>query len=237
MIKKQRGVTLIELLISMTLGLALIGGIGQLFIQSQKSFRLQRNISDMTDDGVFVLEDLARGLSLAGYSADGSTVTSYIGSNSKDNELFYSFKLGDSSQRDNSICLAGSSTTIGSTITVDIFIENTNDLSCVSGTATQPLIQNVEKLVFKYGIRNTQATLDTTDDTFYYTNSTGAAGNWGSVFAIKVFLVLRSEDTNLTRTKTGWSIDGGATEYPTVDEKRIYKVFSKTIYLRAADHW
>ena len=68
MIKKQRGVTLIELMVSMMLGLALVAGISQLFIQSQKSFRLQQNLSDMTNDASFILEELAKGILLAGFA-------------------------------------------------------------------------------------------------------------------------------------------------------------------------
>jgi type IV pilus assembly protein PilW len=224
--KRQRGVTLIEIMISMMLGLGLIAGIGQLFIQSQKSFTLQRNLSDMTDDATFALEDLAKGVLLAGYAEDGSAVADYIGSNSTDSTLYYSFKLGDLSQRNNSICLAGSSTTISDKITVNILIENTDDLSCVSGAATQPLIQNVEKLVLKYGIRNK------TNGTFYYTDAATitAASNWANVFAVKVFLVLHSEDDHLTRNKGYYyDIDGNKV---TMTDNRLYKTFSKTIFLR-----
>jgi Tfp pilus assembly protein PilW len=71
--KRQLGVTLLELLISMALALSLVAGLGQLFIQSQKSFTLQRNLSDITDDGAFILETIAKGLNQAGFSADGST--------------------------------------------------------------------------------------------------------------------------------------------------------------------
>ncbi len=228
MIKKQRGVTLIELMVSMMLGLALVAGISQLFIQSQKSFTMQRNLSDMTDDGTFILEDLAKGLLLAGYSEDGSAVSGYIGTNSTDNELYYSFKLGSLSQLNNSICIANSYA-IGDLVTVHIYNNATNALTCVSKSASQPLISDVQQLVFKYGIH------DKTTSQFYYAK-TADVSDWTKVFSVKVFLVMRSADKNLTRFKTGWSIEGGATEYPAIDEKRLYKVFSKTIYLRAADH-
>ena len=66
MIKKQRGVTLIELLVSMVLAVSLAAGLSQLFVQSQTSFKLQRNLSDMTDDASFILEELAKGVNLAG---------------------------------------------------------------------------------------------------------------------------------------------------------------------------
>lgn len=229
MMKKQHGVTLIELMVAMMLGLGLVAGIGQLFIQSQKSFTMQRNLSDMMDDGVFALEDLAKGLLLAGYSDDGSSVANYIGNNSTDNELYYSFKLGDSSQLNNSICITGTPA-IGSIITVRIYKDSANNdaFSCVSNVTAQPLIQNVEKILFRYGIRNKISR------TFYYTDAATVTANnlWSNVFAIKVFLVLRSTDDNLVRIQKGYEIDG-VQQTPVPTDRRMYKTFSKTIFLRA----
>ena len=71
MTQKQSGMTLIELLISMLISLFLIAGMSQIFMQSQKNFALERNLSDMTEDAVFVLDLLSKSLSLAGYSSDG----------------------------------------------------------------------------------------------------------------------------------------------------------------------
>lgn len=56
MIKKQRGVTLIELLISMTLSLALIAGISSLFVQMQKSNKVQTAVAGIMDDNRYIQE-------------------------------------------------------------------------------------------------------------------------------------------------------------------------------------
>ncbi|MSR17279.1 MAG: prepilin-type N-terminal cleavage/methylation domain-containing protein [Methylococcaceae bacterium] len=291
MIKKQHGVTLIELMVSMMLGLALITGLSQLFVQSQSSFKLQRNLSDMTDDAVFVLEDLTKGLLLAGYSQSGakdypsitSTIFSISGSpvvstisfsnineffhgadelsnNRKGDQFVYRYKLNDANELENSICTNtavlvkayndeiknanDNSRKVNAIVMVRMYKENDNSsfvFYCKSAVMTpdnpdskikstvedaQPMISNVEKLTFKYGVK-------TTAGLFYYGKSADVS-DWTKVFAVKVFIVMQSADKNLTRIKTGWSIDGGATEYPLVDEKRLYKVFSKTIFLRNA---
>jgi hypothetical protein len=44
---------------------------------------------------------------------------------------------------------------------------------------------------------------------------------------------MRSADDKLTKNKAKYKIED--TEYTAIDN-RLYKVFSKTIYLRAADH-
>lgn len=56
MINKQIGVTLIELLISMTLSLALIAGISSLFVQMQKSNKIQTAVTGIMDDSRYVQE-------------------------------------------------------------------------------------------------------------------------------------------------------------------------------------
>jgi type IV pilus assembly protein PilW len=256
MIKKQHGVTLIELMISLVLGLALIAGIGQLFIQSQKSFRLQRNVSDMTDDATFALTDLAKGVLLAGYAEDGQT-TSFIADTSvlssginfnagefikgTDNTLIYRFKLDSSqSQENNSICIVDS---YNPNDIVPVYVNyqsSDNSLSCKSKTATLPMIVDVEKLEFQYGIRvKTYSAIDSTkrtpeNDTFYYVKSANVT-DWKSVFAVKAFLVMRSADDNIVRVQTGYKIDG-VQQTPVPSDKRLYKTFTKTIYLRAADN-
>lgn len=281
--KKQRGVTMIELLISMVLGLSLVAGIGQLFVQSQKSFRLQRNLSDMTDDASFILESLAKGVLLAGFAdrptpslfpedlnvlsvsgvptinfSDGETVKG------SDTQLAFRYKLGYGISANNGAAIADACAFESSSkrkgtceldnfvgtahltgikedlVTVRIYKKNDSDgipvLYSKSQTTSnnaspktdaQPLISEVEELEFRYGVKTDSGLL-------YYTDATTVTADdlWKNVFAIKVFLVLRSTDDNLVRTQKGYTIDG-VQKTPT--DKRLYKTFSKTIFLRTTD--
>lgn len=307
--KKQRGVTMIELMIAMMLGLGLVAGIGQLFVQSQKSFRLQRNVSDMTDDATFALEDFAKGLMTAGYSLTGTnfeceTITSTklddltvlstrttcnhasgteqekmleladsqndvlssglnltcndvttITDDSKpatatepaqpatvqfttvttkcetikgtDDKLIYRFKLDETqSHKNNSICIVNSYNA-QDIVPVYVLHDNTNkELSCTSKNASQPLIAEVEKLEFRYGIKDKDAGL------FYYTKAENIT-DWTTVFAVKIFLVMRSAEDKLTKNKIKYKIEDQ--EY-TATDNRLYKVFTKTVFLRATNN-
>jgi type IV pilus assembly protein PilW len=275
MMKKQGGVTLIELMISLVLGLGLIAGIGSLFVQSQKSFRLQRNVSDMTDDAAFFLENLAKGLLLAGYTVNGtkdfptatntvfpisgspsvpdisfSNVNEYIrgldetSNDGKGDQLVYRFKLSNLSELNNTVCTSftefknavAAGVPVGKTITVRIFKRYDSDINAmvfyskpavenVSYDA-QPIISDVEKLEFKYGVRSAT-------DSFYFADATAVttANQWHNVFAVKVFIVMRSADDNVVRVQTGYKIDG-VQQTPLPSDKRLYKTFTKTIYLR-----
>lgn len=62
MIQRQRGMTLIELMISMVISLGLIAGISSLFLQMQKSNKMQRGISAMADESSYVQEVLQKEL-------------------------------------------------------------------------------------------------------------------------------------------------------------------------------
>ncbi|MGZ8945655.1 MAG: PilW family protein [Methylococcaceae bacterium] len=58
----QQGYTLIELMISLLLGLMMISGFGSLFVQTQKSSTIQRSLSYMMEDGRYILEVFGREL-------------------------------------------------------------------------------------------------------------------------------------------------------------------------------
>jgi len=71
----QRGYTLIELMISLLLGLMLIAGFGSLFVQTQKSSAIQRSLSYMAEDGRYILEVLGRELRRAGSLRSKATLS------------------------------------------------------------------------------------------------------------------------------------------------------------------
>lgn len=64
---KQRGVSLVELLIAMALGLVLLAGIGYIYWGSRQSYTLQENLAGLQENGNFAVELLAQDLRMAGY--------------------------------------------------------------------------------------------------------------------------------------------------------------------------
>ena len=75
MIKKQRGVTLIELMISLVLSLALIGGISSLFQQMQTTNKSQLALSNIMDDSRYALEIMQKEIRYAGGLRSRSSIT------------------------------------------------------------------------------------------------------------------------------------------------------------------
>lgn len=77
-VKKQSGMTLIEIMIAMTLGLVLIGGVIQLFLTSKQTFRMNAAMAAVQESGRYALETISRDLRMAGFQgcADPGSVSS-----------------------------------------------------------------------------------------------------------------------------------------------------------------
>ncbi len=65
--KRQRGLSFIELMIAVTIGLILAAGIMQIFISNKQTYRIQEGVSRMQESGRFAIDLLSRDLRMAGY--------------------------------------------------------------------------------------------------------------------------------------------------------------------------
>lgn len=72
---KEQGTTLIELMVGLVLSLGLIAGIGSLFLNMQKSNRIQRTMATMADDSGYVLEVLQKEIRRTGGLRSRSATT------------------------------------------------------------------------------------------------------------------------------------------------------------------
>ncbi|MFN4289289.1 MAG: PilW family protein [Permianibacter sp.] len=69
---QQSGYTVVELLIAGTLGLVLLAGVGQLFVGSNQTFRMQRQLADVQDAGRFAIGFLRDEIERAGWEEGNS---------------------------------------------------------------------------------------------------------------------------------------------------------------------
>lgn len=66
-IHKQMGLSLIELMISITLGLVLMAGVVQMFVSSKSVFTTQQSMSRIQETGRLAIEFLSRDIRMAGF--------------------------------------------------------------------------------------------------------------------------------------------------------------------------
>ena len=76
--RMSRGVTLVELMVAVTIGLLLVVVISQLFLGSRQTFATTDDVSRMQDNIRFSQQLFARTIHLAGYKSQANSVTSTI---------------------------------------------------------------------------------------------------------------------------------------------------------------
>ncbi|MDH3589491.1 MAG: prepilin-type N-terminal cleavage/methylation domain-containing protein, partial [Gammaproteobacteria bacterium] len=64
---RQTGISLVELMIAMTIGLIMIGGAFTIFIQVKRSYNENEKLMYMQDDARFALSELTRDIASAGF--------------------------------------------------------------------------------------------------------------------------------------------------------------------------
>lgn len=65
--KRQAGVTLIELMISLTIGLILVAAVGYVYVGSRQSFRTQEALSRMQENARYAFDVIGKDIRLAGF--------------------------------------------------------------------------------------------------------------------------------------------------------------------------
>lgn len=65
--QSQRGITLIELMVAITVGLILLAGIVQLFVSNKQAYRIQEGINVLNEDSRYALNQLEYSIRMAGH--------------------------------------------------------------------------------------------------------------------------------------------------------------------------
>ena len=65
---RQRGVTLVELLVALALSLGVLVGLSAVYVASKQSFKFQETAGRLQEDGAYALETISRDLRMAGFA-------------------------------------------------------------------------------------------------------------------------------------------------------------------------
>jgi len=83
---RQKGLTLVEIMVAMVIGLIIIGGVIQVYISSKATYNVQSGMSRMQENARYAMDILSMHISMAGYTQDFTAANGISSSNSKDNE-------------------------------------------------------------------------------------------------------------------------------------------------------
>lgn len=197
--KRQRGVGLVELMISIAIGLVLVALVTSYYLSSRQSYQTTVVSSELTDTQRYAMQQIRRQLMLAGYSdswmhqetvfpgGGGNGVPTFpagaIAASDKPDELWLRMQGAALADQKTWACNNQQITKNDEIALIHLFV-NGDTLECETRfdgkKQTSPLLDGVEAIVFSY--------LDDSDDFKTYDNSV----DWPSVRAIQVDLLIRS---------------------------------------------
>lgn len=207
--RAESGFTLIELMISMVIGLALLGAVTSLYLGSSQSTRFQSSVQRMEESGRFAIDLMSRNLRMARYDNPLNTFEveqPLIHGTTSSSGAF--FALQDLKANADTITVrfeggAGIRDCLGAPVAEGSYVTNvygvdTSD-SLVCGTSpvnTTALVEGVEDMRLRYGID-----LDSDGIANRFVSSANV-GDWDQVVALQVAVLVNSVTAALTSDDT-----------------------------------
>ena len=280
----MRGLSIIELMVSMLLGIFLLGSLTSLYISSKSSDKMRSQVSEMEENARTALIAMRQIISHAGYpseyslpidkpfyaEADDMPNPSCRSGGSESHLIKYEYirdektKNSVVAKRDTLVVMnmldspnntsVGASSNIvedcvGSVVEpecssdpIDGMYSNTDAkvynylyintpsgrraLTCMGSLGgSQPIAENIESLQFLYGVSKTGGGM-----VYRNADDVTASNEWGSVTAVQVGILVRSEQEVLDEdeAKVFLVLDE---EITTPKDKRMYRAYSTTIVL------
>ncbi len=219
----QSGLTLVELLLALAIGLILISGVVGVLVSGQQGQRLQQAYEELQSNGRQAISFLSQELRRAAYDNNGSLNQAALSDPSTG-----VFKLAYSSMLD-----CGGAT---GNVTV-VYGLSSNELTCDGDQdPVQAMTSDVEALAARFG-EDTGSSSDADDGLFdgnvdlYRTAA--QVSNWTRVYAVQLALVLRSQEVVLDAASSDtYLLFPGVDVYDPSDDRYLRRVFRSTVYLR-----
>lgn len=250
--RQQRGLSLIELMIAMTIGSFLILGITQIFISNQTSYLFQQSQLGNQENGRFTLAVLEQELSKAGYrsqprfdfAASNGVVTncnfpkatsvSALSATSLCIQ-YQASNLTDTACQGTALAAATQSQIVKPYNQVNpVLVENialdpvTNSITCTTGGATQQLVTGIKDIRFEYGAGDTTNGRTVTS----FSTAPGAL----TIGAVRYTALLQNSGSTLIRDTATMSpaLAAWNTRYGTnyADNTKIYQIVQGTVMIR-----
>lgn len=215
--KRQAGLSLIELMIALVLGLVVVSAVFNTFLGSSRSAQFSQGLQEMQENGRFGITTLQRGIRLAGYSPDGVLDEPFDILNSSDSELVV---------RTTDVYDCNGELTAGvGGVAINTYAHDAiNDIiTCtgnVVGTA-MPVVEGVEEMRFLWGIDS-----DTNGIPESYIPYS-AAINPSEVVAIRLAILVKTDQH--IRTRAGEETHVLLDREITTDDKFARHVFTATV--------
>ncbi|MGV6816333.1 MAG: PilW family protein [Thiotrichales bacterium] len=247
----QRGLSLVELMVSLVIGLLVLAAVSSVYVSGKRSYKARDGMSLLQENGRIALKRLRSGISAAGYPGYADLqpmVSGYTdldslpvkpdkkrpnlepSQNNIDSEKRYDrltlMYIPEGSAYTEDDCLGNESAF--ERLVVNSYYVSKGSLVCRgSGGTTQPLAENIVNLQFQYG-------LDTNGDGFVdrFSVEPETEDEWSQVVSVKVGLLVSSGAEILDQVAAGRKFQVLDEEVAVPDSRISYRVFSETIPIR-----
>ena len=211
---RQRGVTLVELMIAMLLGLFLMAGVFLVFNKSKEAYRYQNGLAQVQEQGRFAINFLTKSVRVAGFPGDNMPPGNKIEGTDGETDSI-TIRL-----RDDVDCRDLPTTGVA----VNRFRINAGNLECSGdGIDWDVFVPNVEDMQIWYG-----EDVDADGIANRYVTAAEAA-NWANVVTARVSVLVRSTDNAALQPEEYQNLFGNTV---LVQDKRLRRSFVTTIALR-----
>lgn len=234
--KKQGGFTIVELMVGLMLSIILAFAVGAVYTQTRKSFKLQTSQTRLIEQGRYAIAVFQKMVTQAGYRNETSVTSTTIA----DTTLFSGTVIASGASSTTKFLFTGNAASSpiviikcdGTDYTSDAVITNTlgksgSKLICNNGSDDVELLSdNVVDFGITYG-EDTSTTKDKIPDVY-----TSSPSDFKNVYAAKMCIVLKGDDiSGNTQDTTATYIDCSGNSQ-TASDKRLYRRFDTTVYLR-----
>ena len=233
---QQRGFSLVELMVALTISLILMAGVGQIFMSTKSSYNLQNGLGRLQENARFALDILSQNIGQAGYTTDLDGIDAFNSANTLENQSANAgLGFTQATNRASDIieinyvsttdCLGNAT---GGTAT-DRYYINGNTLMCLgNGSVTAGILaEGIENMQFLYG-----EDTDADDVANIYVNA-GNVTTWANVKSVRVaLLVSTTENMGTSSTDSNIHVLLNTPPIGPLNDNAMRRVFGMTIPLR-----
>jgi type IV pilus assembly protein PilW len=261
LLRQHQGFTLIEIMVSMLLGIFLLGGVMGIFLNTKQTYRVQDALGRLQENGRYAMDFIGKGIRMTDYRGCPTTPPSLLLPNTPITGTEGAHAANRAKDSPDSItvrwslngCAAhtapldpdGCPLLNGCPVGLNgCPIDTNKECALNSGftinTATKILNQNaasliegVENMQIQYGVDTDPTNPDGAGVPNYYTDFS-AGLDMSQVVSVRVSLLLATIDDNVTANPLPYTFNGARDDAP--GDRRIRRVFSSTFALRNRIH-
>lgn len=239
----QTGLSLVELLIAMAISVTLLAGITQIVLSNKDTYNFQQSQSINQENSRFAYYFVDQVLEKAGYiQAPQNTRDAIFPSIAATSQcaLFKAGQVISNSLEGTGLCIRfqraesadtdcqGNAIASDNAIVTRLFFDATNNsLRCgAQGAAAVELVDNIENVVFSYGISNDADGIGRSADAYLTTPT-----EWEKIIAVQM-AVLTSSEAESNDTPQQYRFPLSASTKTTASDKKVYRSSLKTVSLR-----